>query len=108
MPDEDFFLEYCEVVDVELAQRVSLVAAEDHACVFWSEQGCMVYEHRPLQCRAYPFWGTNLVARASWDQVAASCPGIRDGRLWSKQEIEAWLEQREQEPLLDVGDHDET
>ncbi|MBN1612517.1 MAG: YkgJ family cysteine cluster protein [Polyangiaceae bacterium] len=107
LSDEEFFLAYCEVVDVELAQRVSLVATEDDSCVLLGDQGCTVYEHRPLQCRAYPFWGTSLVDAKAWDAVAASCPGVGGGWLWSKECIEQWLHRREQEPLLDVGEHGE-
>jgi hypothetical protein len=88
MSDGDFFLEYCEVVDVELAHRVSLSADEDDSCVLLAEGGCAVYEHRPLQCRAYPFLGTTLRSRGAWDAVVASCPGAGGGRLWSKRQIE--------------------
>jgi Fe-S-cluster containining protein len=107
LSDEQFFLDCCEVVDVELAQRVSLVAAEDGSCVLLTEEGCLVYEQRPLQCRAYPFWGTHLVEREAWDEVARSCPGVGGGRLWSKEQIEQWLQRRDEEPLLDVSDHGE-
>lgn len=100
--DEEFFLEYCEVVDLEIVQRVSLVA-DDSVCVFWKDGGCSVYEDRPLQCRAYPFWGVNLVDRRTWARGAEECPGIHQGRLWSREEIEEWLNERERDPLLDVG-----
>jgi Fe-S-cluster containining protein len=106
MSDEEFFVEYCEVVDVELAHRVSLVATEDGSCMLLADDRCTVYEHRPLQCRAYPLCGTSLVGREAWDAVAASCPGVGDGRLWSEEQIEQWFRRRDEEPLLDVADHD--
>jgi Fe-S-cluster containining protein len=65
------------------------------ACVFLGKDGCQVYEARPTQCRTWPFWPENMSARA-WKEVAAFCPGIGRGRLWSAEEIEAKLdEQRE-------------
>ena len=107
MSDEQFFVDYCEVVDVELAQRVSLVATGDDSCVLLGDEGCTVYGERPLQCQAYPFWGTNLVARSDWDAVAGSCPGVGGRRLWSKEQIEQWLQNRDEQPLLDVSEHSE-
>lgn len=104
MSDEEFFLEYCEIVDLQLAQRVSLVAEEDGACVFLGDEGCDVYEHRPLQCRTYPFWATNLMDQRSWDEGTADCPGAKASKLWSREQIEACVQSREREPLLDVGE----
>ena len=94
---------YCEVVDLRIAQRVSLVAADHHACVFLKDGGCSVYDYRPLQCRTYPFWGIHLVDRDRWSRAAASCPGIGQGRLWSREEIDKCLDSRDHDPLLDVG-----
>jgi uncharacterized protein len=104
LSDEEFFLEYCEIVDLELAQRVSLVADENGACVFLGPAGCEVYEHRPLQCRAFPFWASNLMDAQSWQQVGETCCGVGRGRLWSREEVLGWVEKRERDPLLDVQD----
>jgi uncharacterized protein len=106
MSDEEFFVEYCEVVDLHLAERVSLIAEDNGDCVFLGEDGCDVYEHRPLQCRTYPFWATHLIDRASWHKAGETCPGIDAGRLWTQREIQDLVELREQEPLLDVRDED--
>jgi len=59
-------------------------------CVLLDGQGrCTAYEVRPLQCRAWPFWPSNLRSRCAWEEAAARCPGIGQGPLITFQEIEA-------------------
>lgn len=55
-------------------------------CVF-HENGCTIYAMRPTQCRTYPFWFRNLRSEESWAKARAECPGIGEGRLYSKKEI---------------------
>lgn len=58
-------------------------------CVFWSPRhGCLVYPARPTQCRTWPFWRSNVVSRADWDEQAQHCPGMSHGRLYTIEEIE--------------------
>ncbi len=56
-------------------------------CVFLTREngrtGCSIYEHRPAQCRTWPFWRSNLASRASWDRAARGCPGMNTGELRS-------------------------
>ncbi len=104
MSDEDFFAEYCEVIDLVLEKRVNLVESDDGGCVFYRDGGCVVYGSRPLQCRTFPFWVTNLESREAWDEVAAACSGVGEGALWSAEEIEQQLERRQEEPLLGLDD----
>lgn len=103
LSDEEFLLRYCELVDLELAIRVSLVTKESGECVFFGASGCEVYEHRPLQCRTFPFWSINLLDQDCWQRTASECPGIGEGRHWSRQEIDEVVALRETEPLLDVN-----
>jgi Fe-S-cluster containining protein len=63
------------------------------ACIFLAPGGCKVYEARPTQCRTWPFWPQNMTSEA-WAAVAAFCPGVGRGRLWSAAEIEAELERQ--------------
>lgn len=104
LSDEEFFLQYCEIVDVRLAQRVSLAAESDGRCVFLDGSRCSVYEQRPLQCRTFPFWSSNVVDAETWNRAGQDCPGINQGRVWPLHEIEQILECSEREPLLDVAD----
>ncbi len=108
LTDEEFFLEYCQPVDRCLATRVSLVAEEDGACIFLSEDGCDVYEARPRQCRHFPFWQQNLLDRTTFEGVAQHCPGLGQGTLCTGADIKARLLAEEQEPLLDLSESDPT
>jgi len=61
-------------------------APATQACIFLTSSGCEVYEARPTQCRTWPFWPENMT-RAAWAKVAAFCPGVGSGRLWTADEI---------------------
>ena len=59
-------------------------------CVFWDEaSGCQVYSARPRQCRTYPFWQANLGSEADWDSEKRECPGVGEGPLRGREEIES-------------------
>jgi Fe-S-cluster containining protein len=55
-------------------------------CIFF-ENGCSIYPVRPLQCRTFPFWFTNLRSENTWKKVLENCPGAGKGKLYSKEEI---------------------
>lgn len=58
------------------------------ACIFLNEKlQCSVYEARPEQCRAYPFWPQVLQDRLSWDWESLKCPGIGKGQIIPAEEI---------------------
>ncbi len=60
----------------------------DRDCLFLEEGKCLIYEARPLQCRTWPFWPENMKKRTWEREVAACCPGIGKGKLYSAEEIE--------------------
>lgn len=50
---------------------------ETDICIHFNEQRqCDVYEVRPQQCRAFPWWPENLVTQGKWQKTKRSCPGI--------------------------------
>lgn len=49
---------------------------------------CTVYDARPVQCRTWPFWDSNLETPRQWQQTCEVCPGSGKGRLYSIEEIE--------------------
>lgn len=61
---------------------------EDHAgrCLFYHD-GCTIYDHRPHQCRTFPFWFSNLRSEKRWQAIAGQCPGIGRGRVYDREEI---------------------
>jgi len=42
---------YCRGIYIHGTYRLSLIEKDNYDCIFWSEEGCLVYEHRPLQWR---------------------------------------------------------
>ena len=68
----------------------SLREEADGRCVFFEPgTGCAVYEARPRQCRAWPFWPRILADREAWEREAADCPGMDSGELHGRERIEA-------------------
>lgn len=99
LSQEEFTARYCRKVDLGLAMRLSLIETPENDCIFW-DNGCTVYEARPLQCRTYPFWAANLGSREEWTREAGDCPGINQGRVHSAGEIESALKARERDVLI--------
>jgi uncharacterized protein len=72
----------------------SLVEYSDGDCIFLDPdtKGCTVYEARPVQCRTWPFWKSNVRSPKAWSQTAKSCPGCNHGKVYSLTEIKASLD----------------
>ena len=79
----------------KVGRRFSLIEREgSNDCVFLGHEadgsrGCRIYPVRPLQCRTWPFWPSNLRDADSWSDAASRCPGINRGPLHDVAEIEA-------------------
>lgn len=57
-------------------------------CVFFDrEKGCTVYLVRPIQCRTWPFWDSNLASPQRWEKACQACPGAGQGELIPVEEI---------------------
>jgi Fe-S-cluster containining protein len=53
-------------------------------------RGCSIYPVRPLQCRTWPFWHSNLEDEDAWCHAGRKCPGLNRGsRHFSREQIEA-------------------
>jgi|SaaInlStandDraft_1057018.scaffolds.fasta_scaffold05290_7 uncharacterized protein len=86
--DQEFFLDnYTKAV----GDRISLrdVEEDNWNCILLKDGKCSVYENRPLQCRTFPFWPQNIITKAEWEETKTECPGIGEGRHYTKEEIEA-------------------
>jgi len=64
----------------------SIREKENGDCFFF-EAGCAIYPVRPFQCQSFPFWFENVRSRAHWQALSRQCPGIGQGRLFSREEI---------------------
>lgn len=98
---DQFREKYCRVVDFGIVSRLSLTEKPNNDCIMWKEGGCSVYTARPLQCRSFPFWSSNVEDNESWEATGKDCPGIHRGKLHTAQEIETWLQTRLDEPVLE-------
>ena len=74
----EFREKYCRVTDFGIVSRLSLTEKPNNDCIMWKEGGCSVYEARPLQCRSFPFWSSNVEDKAAWESAAVDCPGINN------------------------------
>lgn len=63
-------------------RRRTLREMADGSCVFFrTGVGCTVYEHRPRQCRTWPFWESNIESPQTWRETCGHCPGAGNGEL---------------------------
>jgi uncharacterized protein len=68
--------------------KVSLRERANGDCVFYdADKGCTVYAARPMQCRTWPFWDSNLTTPEQWAETEAICPGSGEGDLIPVEEI---------------------
>ena len=73
-----------------LWRGLSLREKANYDCILLDSSGrCVTYEVRPVQCRIWPFWPSNLRTQAAWDQACRRCPGMGQGPLYSVEQIEA-------------------
>ncbi|MDR0524770.1 MAG: YkgJ family cysteine cluster protein [Spirochaetaceae bacterium] len=94
-----FIETYCRWVPAPEEERLSLKETSDFDCIFWNN-GCSVYEGRPLQCRTFPFWQAHLRSQQIWDRIAEECPGMGKGTLFTRDDIESCLQKQSAEPLI--------
>ena len=75
--------------------KVSLTEFANGDCVFFDPQrrGCTIYPVRPVQCRTWPFWHSNVDSPELWQQTQQVCPGAGQGNFVSLEEIQSQLSQ---------------
>ncbi len=93
---------YCRLVDLGSKVTLSLKEKRNFDCIFLGKNGCEVYEARPSQCRTYPLWEHIIKNRESWEKEHAECPGIGRGSLISAAKIQASIQNRRNNPPLDI------
>ncbi|MHC4878238.1 MAG: YkgJ family cysteine cluster protein [Planctomycetota bacterium] len=92
-PIGEIRLMYCRPV----RQKISLVEYANGDCVFFDAENrnCTIYPVRPIQCRTWPFWRSNLGSEADWKAVARDCPGAGTGDFFPLEEIEIRVAERD-------------
>lgn len=68
----------------------SLVEYPDGDCILLdpTTRKCLVYKSRPIQCRTWPFWDSNLKTEKDWEETCEVCPGAGVGRVYDLEKIE--------------------
>ena len=102
----EFIKTWCRWVPFDNSRdRLSLKEKSNFDCIFWGssdgKEGCRVYEQRPLQCRAFPFWDHIVLSQEAWKNAGLKCPGIGKGEWHSKNQIDNWVFQTEEEPVIE-------
>ena len=75
MTFERFSSRYLRRIDGKISLKEVYVAPLEYACIALDQQTnqCTIYEHRPEQCRSFPFWVENQNAP---EVPARYCAGI--------------------------------
>jgi Fe-S-cluster containining protein len=95
-----FIQTWCRWVPFDGAERLSLKEKSNFDCIFWNA-GCTVYDARPLQCRAFPFWDNVVCSPQAWETAGRGCPGINTGEARAREEIERFLRMMEEELVIE-------
>lgn len=75
MPFDRFASQYLRLVHGELSLREVYISPHEYACIALDQKSnqCRIYEHRPEQCRSFPFWEEH---QHDPERPARYCPGI--------------------------------
>jgi Fe-S-cluster containining protein len=90
---------YCTWIPSGTVDCLSLKEKPNFDCIFWDD-GCSIYESRPLQCRTFPFWDSILADADAWERSAKDCPGMGQGSLYAFDEIKRLVEQGNARTLI--------
>jgi Fe-S-cluster containining protein len=103
-PRVDFLNAYC-ATDSEGCIYLRKTTGD---CDFLKEDGgCRIYEVRPKQCKAWPFWTESMDEEIWKGPVTACCPGIGKGRLFGADEIDEICKKRDEWYENEVGPDEE-
>lgn len=73
MKQDDFRTQYTEMWN----GKIQLRTGTDGYCVFFrSGKGCLVHDHKPKVCQAWPFFKGNLIDDISFEMSKEYCLGI--------------------------------
>jgi Fe-S-cluster containining protein len=96
MPVEQFMRQHTR----RIGMRQSLLELPDGDCEFLvhepdGQTSCAIHPVRPLQCRTWPFWKSNLGSQRAWENAARHCPGIGRGNHYSSRVIQDALQRND-------------
>ncbi|MBP7552280.1 MAG: YkgJ family cysteine cluster protein [Spirochaetes bacterium] len=71
----DFLTKYCREIYKGEIPVVALKEKKNYDCILWNN-GCTVYNARPIQCRTYPYWPYIVESKEYIDLEKRRCKGI--------------------------------
>ncbi len=82
----------------------SLLERRGGDCEFLARDGdgltrCLIHPVRPVQCRTWPFWRSNVESAEDWQATARDCPGIGRGSTHTLAVIQEALRHNGDRPL---------
>lgn len=88
LSQDDFLKRYTK----KEGKKTCLTDKEINDCIFLENDKCRIYPVRPIQCKTFPFWPQNLKSEKRWHIIMDECPGIGEGKIFSRQDIEEVFE----------------
>jgi uncharacterized protein len=87
-----------------VGRGLSLLEKKGGDCIFLARRpdgltGCEIHAARPVQCRTWPFWNSNLSSPQAWELIGRGCPGINQGPHHPLPVIQASLKSNGDLPL---------
>lgn len=79
---EEFMEKYCFLFGFSMWYILAFKGIEgtdEEGCCFLKEDGCSIYDIRPVQCETYPFWEELVANDVFWEAEAKRCPGMDKG-----------------------------
>ena len=112
IPTHEVLSKYCRRLGGKISLKERKMPNGNYDCIFLTEtpasgsgrardlksgekvqhkrRGCSIYPVRPLQCRTWPFWDSNLSDPKMWEFASRKCPGMGHGsRKFTREQIEA-------------------
>jgi Fe-S-cluster containining protein len=88
IPLNDFLKKYCRGLFRNGKNVVALKEKLNFDCILW-DNGCTIYNARPLQCKTFPFWPILVESKENWENEKYRCQGIgKKGNISLKEKIE--------------------
>lgn len=76
--ESQFIKDYCRPIYKGINKIVSLKEKSNYDCIFWND-GCLIYEARPVQCQTYPYWTSIINSKENLLYEKKRCRGIDNG-----------------------------
>ena len=72
---DDFIKQCCRLIDRDDHYIIALKEKQNFDCLFWND-GCIVYDVRPVQCRTFPYWPFIVESKEFLEIEKKRCKGI--------------------------------